>query len=86
MEGFEERQERKLPLGPDLVEECQAVDAIVEGEYEPFAPLFDPVQFNEAHGPLELEDYRLPQADLRDWAERCVSIRAAIKERASVYA
>ena len=50
-----------------------------------WAPLFEPTEFNEEHKPLKLEQYKLPSEDLRTWAERCVSIRAAIIERSKLY-
>ena len=61
---FEAGEERKFPLGPDLVEECLAVTSIESGSSEEWNPLFDPVAFNEAHGPLETKDYKLPPEDL----------------------
>ena len=36
---------------------------------ESWMPLFDPSDFNKAHGPLEVEDYRLPVDDLKTWAD-----------------
>ena len=50
-----------------------------------WAPLFEPTEFNEEHKPLKLEQYKLPEDDLRTWAERCVSIRAAIVEKSKLY-
>ena len=47
-----------------------------------WAPLFDPHDFTEAHGPLEIEPYRLPQEDLRTWADRAIRLRANIVEKA----
>ena len=34
-----------------------------------WAPLFEPTEFNEAHKPLKLEQYKLPSEDLQTWAE-----------------
>ena len=82
IEDFEEGQERKIPLGPDVVEECQAVADLEEVDPVQRAPVFDPAAFNEAHQPLAIEDYRLQEEDLRAWAERCVTLRAAFNERA----
>ena len=40
-------------------------------EVEPLdlVPLFDPLKFNENHGPLLIEDYKLSQEELKLWAE-----------------
>ena len=76
-------EERKWPLGPDIVEECQAVAALpLEEENDHWAPLFEPTKFNAEHGPLKLEDYRLSADELKEWAERAVVIRASIAEKA----
>ena len=70
------------PMGPDIVEECQAVATLPAVDAESWAPLFEPADFNEAHGPLQLDDYRLSQEELRSWAERIIKIRAAIIAKA----
>ena len=54
----------------------------LEEENEHWAPLFEPNKFNTEHGPLKLEDYRLPADELKEWAERAVVIRASIAEKA----
>ena len=61
IENYEQDQERKWPLGPDIVEECQAVANLEEGDPDQWAPLFDPQAFNEANQPLTLEQYRLSE-------------------------
>ena len=53
--NFEAGQERKWPLGPDIIEECEAVAAIPGDGPAGWRARFDPVEFNEVHGPLELE-------------------------------
>ena len=80
MEGFEEGQNRKYPLGPDIFEECQAVVDLPEVDPNEWTPSFDPASFNLTHGPLEIENFRLTQADLRSWADRCVNLRRVINE------
>ena len=79
---FEVEQARKWQLGPDLIEECQAVVDMEAVDPDEWEPLFDPHKFNVDHGPLKLEQYRLPQEDLRAWAERCVKLREAIAAKA----
>ena len=74
------------PLGPDIVEECNGVSALELDNSENWSPVFEPTDFNEAHGPLKLQSYRLSTDELRDWAERTVKIRVAILERAKAYA
>ena len=69
-----------FPLGNDIVEECQAVAALTEADYDAWQPLFEPKDFNEAHAPLKLSAYQLSTDELREWAERVVKIRMAINE------
>ena len=45
-------------------------------------PLFEPSSFNEAHGPLEVAEYKLTEDELKSWSERCMNIRRTIKEKA----
>ena len=75
-------QERKWPIGPDAVEECQAVADVPPDDCDDWSPLFDPHKFNAEYGPLEIENYRLPPEDLQIWAERCVKLRATIAGKA----
>ena len=70
------------PLGPDIVEECQAVAQLSRDSVANWAPLFEPGMFNEAHGPLTVADYGLSQDGLRVWAERTIKIRAVINSKA----
>lgn len=71
-----------FPLGPDVVEECQAVAQLSRDSVENWSPLFEPVEFNETHGPLLVEDYRLSPSELRTWAERAIQLRSAINAKA----
>ena len=58
--GVEELgQELKWPLGPDIVEECQAVGNMDDVGQDGWAPLYDPAEFNNEHQPLTLDGYRL---------------------------
>ena len=70
------------PLGPDVVEECQAVAELPTENAEDWMPLFFPNDFTEEHGPLKVEQYRLTPDELKSWAERCVKIRASIADKA----
>ena len=81
IENYEADQERKWPIGPDVFEECQAVAELPEVNEGDWVPLFEPHGFNEEHGPLQIEDYRLSEEDLWDWAQRCTRIRARITEK-----
>ena len=90
VEGFEPnvqviRDENRFrwPLGPDIVEECSAVADLPVVEQDDWAPLFEPHDFAEEHGPLELDNYMLPQEDLKRWAEKVALLRAAIVSRAA---
>ena len=82
VEDYQENEERKWPLGPDIVEECQAVANLPDAGIEGWVPVFEPTDFNTEHGPLEIEAYRLPREELRRWAERGSELREAIVERA----
>ena len=68
-DNFEAGQERKYLMGPDVYEECQAVADLPAVDIGSWVPNFEPHDFNEAHGPLEIEDYRLSPQDLRSWAD-----------------
>ena len=50
-----------------------------------WAPLYEPTEFNEAHKPLMVEQYKLPKEDLLTWAERCISIRTAIVDKSKLF-
>ena len=54
-------------------------------DYADKIPLFDPYVFNEEHGPLLVEDYRIKQSELQQWAERASKIRQAIVVKANRY-
>ena len=69
MEGFQVGEDRKCPLGQDIIEECQAIENMEEVNDDDLAPLFEPTEFNEEHKPLKLEQYMLPKEDLQTWAE-----------------
>ena len=69
IDGYEVGGEKKWPLGPDIIEECQAVTELQPDDQDQWKPLFDPFQFNEEHGPLTLDQYRLTTDELRTWAQ-----------------
>ena len=56
---FEVNLNRKFQLGKDIVEEIEAVQQLPEPEPPGWSPLFEPISFNEAHGPLLIKDYLL---------------------------
>ena len=60
-----DNQRYRRPLGPDVVEECNAVAALPAVDPDSWVPLFDPHDFVEAHEPLEVEQYQLPQEDMQ---------------------
>ena len=80
--NYEVGQERKYPLGPDVVEECQAVAALPPADPDTWTPLFEPTDFTQANQPLLVEKFRLSPAALESWAERSVRLRLAILEKA----
>ena len=65
VENYESGQERKWPLGPDIVEECQAVEELPDRLGSQWTPLFEPAEFTAQHGPLSLEAYRLSSEELK---------------------
>ena len=65
IEDYEPNLARKFKLGPDIVEECEAVSLLTESSQPLWRPIFEPIQFNEEHGPLTIEDYRLSQDQLQ---------------------
>ena len=56
-----------------------------EVDLDQWAPLYEPNEFNEAHGPLVIDNYRLSEEELRSWAERCTNVRVTIVERSKTY-
>ena len=56
---YEIEMERKFPMGPDVIEECKAVTEMAAVSDSDWSPLFEPHDFNEEHGPLDIESYRL---------------------------
>ena len=81
VQGYELEQERKWQLGEDIIEECQSIEQLDTVDELQWMPLFEPTQFNEQHGPLEQEKYRLAAAQLEEWALRAVKIRASILKK-----
>ena len=79
---LEDNQSYRYSLGPDIVEECNAVAALPIVDPDSWVPLFDPHDFVEAQGPLQVEQYQLPSEDLQTWAERAVKLRANIVDSA----
>ena len=62
----DEVEERKFPLGPDVVEECQAVVDmhLLDNNDQDWSPLFEPNDYNQIHGPLSIKDHQLSNEDL----------------------
>ena len=59
VDNYEVYNERKWPLGPDIVEECQAVTEMEEVREDTWTPIFEPHDFNEENGPLLIDTYWL---------------------------
>ena len=79
---YKRHEEWKWPLAPDIIEECQAVANLPEDDQDAWSPCFEPYDFNAAHGPLTLENYRFSRDALEEWAVRAIKIRAKIIEHA----
>ena len=58
IEDFEAGINRKFQLGKDIIEEVEAVQSLPEQEQPGWSPLFEPISYNEEHGPLLIENYR----------------------------
>ena len=67
VENHEYETDRKFPLGPDVFEECQAVDEMPEVDPAAWQPLFHPNRFSEERGPLKVPDFKLSEEDLDQW-------------------
>ena len=52
IDGYEAGRDRKWQLGPDIIEECKAVTELPAVDQEQWKPVFEPTDFNDAHGPL----------------------------------
>ena len=59
VENYECDHTRKFALAPDIIEECQAVADLPPVDPETWQPLFEPGDFNDEHGPLEIDTYKL---------------------------
>ena len=82
IEDFEAGRDRKHGLGRDIIDELQALELVEpDEESESWEALFDPSTFSTANQPLTLDRFRLPEAELKSWAERVVRIRADIEVR-----
>ena len=57
IENYDTGEQRKWPLGKDIIEEIKYVAELPEVEPLDLVPLFEPYKFNENHGPLLIEDY-----------------------------
>ena len=75
IERYEAGQDRKFPMGIDIADQLQEIEEMQPADPSLWQPLFEPAAFNEAHGPLLVENFRLNEAQLRDWAGRCVRLR-----------
>ena len=67
IQDYAAEHERKYPMGPDIIEECQEVAALPAIEADQWQPLFEPLKYNEEHGPLTLAASRLSQEELQSW-------------------
>jgi len=84
IEDFEEGRSRKHDIGPDVLEEVQAVfDLPEDEEVDQWRAYFDPEHFIAENQPLTLDRFRLTTPELKTWAERMTKIRADITAKAS---
>ena len=69
IENLETGIQRKWPLGRDIIEEIKSVAEMPQANQEEWAPLFEPYEFNNHHGPLLIDEYKLSKDDLLSWAQ-----------------
>ena len=50
-----------------------------KAQKKPWELLYDPELLLEEHGPLLIEDYRLSEEELKEWATLCTMIRASFR-------
>ena len=60
IDGYEAQQERKWPMGPDVYEECEAVDSLPAVDLDGWSPLFEPTEFTHQHQLLLVEQPKGP--------------------------
>ena len=72
-------------MAPDIIEELQLMAELPPADPDLWKPRFEPGAFNDAHGPLEVEAYKLSNGELKDWASRCVKLRSKIETNADRY-
>ena len=75
MDNFQEEEERRWPLGPDVADECEAVASLPEVDPSEWVPLFEPTSFSSDNAPLEVDRFRLSAEELKEWSERSARIR-----------
>ena len=85
IENYESNANRKFALGPDIVEECEEVDSMRPVDPDSWKPLFEPNEFNNAHGPLLKDNYKLSEAELVNWLQRCESLRDRFLQDSQIY-
>ena len=69
IENYESGVDRKFGIGPDIVEECEEVDSLQPVDPDSWKPLFEPNEFNNTHGPLLKENYKLSETEINTWVE-----------------
>ena len=83
IEVFAPGFDRKHALGPDIVEELQALqEEEADDDQEEWQALFDIDAFTRANQPLLLDRFRLSEEELKTWAERCTKLRTVIEVKA----
>ena len=55
-----------------------------KAQKKPWELLYDPELLLEEHGPLHIEDYRLNEEEMYEWATLCTMIRATFRNQAQI--
>ena len=71
------------PLTPDIIETIQTMDAMDLPEDEEDCIIFNPATFTQDNTELSLEEFRLDEEALKEWAITVTEIRRTFKEKAA---
>ena len=75
-------QLERLPIQSSIDQEKELYDDLEIDDQDGWELLFDPVEFNEKHKPLQLENYKLMKDDLANYAVELTEVRATINSKA----
>ena len=68
IDDYQVEQPRKFAMAPDIIDELQSIAELMPADPDLWKPRFEPGAFNDEHGPLEVEKYRLSPQEMIDFA------------------